>query len=76
MTETQNQQILDHLKLGRPITPLDALDLFGSFRLSARIFDLKQQGWPIVCERIDVGGGRRVGHYSLVNDKDQWPKQD
>lgn len=74
--ETQNQAILEHLKTGRAITPLDALDLFGSFRLSARIFDLKEQGWPIECERVDVGGGRRVGHYTLVNNKDLWPETD
>lgn len=74
--ETQNQAILEHLKSGRPITPLDALDLCGSFRLSARIFELREQGWPIECDRVDVGGGRRVGHYSLVNDKDLWPKTD
>lgn len=74
MTETQNQQILEQLKKGRAITPLDALDLCGSFRLSARIYELKQAGWPIECDRVDVGGGRRVGHYTLVNNKDLWPE--
>lgn len=73
MIESQNQQILSYLKTGKSLSPMDALDLCGSFRLSARIYDLKQAGWPITCERVDVGDGRRVGYYSLVNNKDHWP---
>ena len=72
---TQEEQILNHLKLGEHLTPLKALHLFGTFRLSARIFDLKQKGWPIECTKQDIGDGKSVGYYILVNDKDQWPEQ-
>jgi hypothetical protein len=72
---TQNQQILAHLKTGQTLTPLEALESFGCFRLASRIHDLKEDGWPITCDRLDVGNNKRVGHYHLVNDKDKWPTQ-
>lgn len=71
---SQAVQILKLLKAGRTVTPLDALRECGCFRLSARIFDLKEMGWPIECERRDVGDGAVVGHYTLVNNKDLWPE--
>ena len=37
--KTQKQNILDHLKSGYGITPLDALQKFGCFRLAAVIHD-------------------------------------
>jgi len=40
---TQEKQILDHLKSGRAITPIEALDLYGCFRLASRISDLKKE---------------------------------
>jgi hypothetical protein len=71
---TQNELILAHLKTGKTITPMEALREYGCFRLAGRIYDLKEDGWPIVCDRLDVGDGKRVGHYHLVNDKDRWPE--
>ncbi len=72
---SQNEQILAYLKTGKTLTPMDALREFGSFRLSARIYELKDAGWPIHCDRRDVGDGKVVGHYTLVNDKDWWPEK-
>ena len=66
MTETQTAQILAHLKTGRSITPLDALDWFGCFRLGARIYDLKQDGHPIYREMVEVAPRKRVASYTLV----------
>ena len=66
MTETQTAQILAHLKTGRSITPLDALDWFGCFRLGARIYDLKQDGHNIYREMIETDSGKRVASYTLV----------
>ena len=42
MSQTQNLQILGYLKKGKPITPLEALEKFGCWRLSARIYDLRK----------------------------------
>jgi hypothetical protein len=61
------------LKLGTTLTPIEALDLYGCFRLSARIYDLKDQGWPIRCEKKELLNGKRVGHYSLEQNKMWWP---
>ena len=66
MTETQTAQILAHLKTGRSITPLDALDWFGCFRLGARIYDLKQDGHNIVKDMVETESGKRVASYTLV----------
>ena len=63
--QTQAAAILKRLLVGEHITPLDALDGVGSFRLSARIFDLKRRGWPIRSTLVDVGDGRRVAEYWL-----------
>lgn len=70
----QNQVILEYLKTGKTLTPLQALNKFGCFRLAARVYSLRQDGWPILSERLDVGEDKKVAIYSLVNDKEQWPK--
>ena len=71
--ETQNAQILHYLKQGKTISPLEALNMFGCFRLAGRIFELREDGWPIHCDRREVGQKRRVGFYSLDMDKSTWP---
>lgn len=54
MKKSQNERILNYLIKNREgITPLEALKLFGSFRLSARIKDLRNQG-----HRIETGMAR------------------
>ena len=65
--ESQNKQIKAWLESGKSITPLDALNLFGSFRLGARIFNLKNDyGMNIKTEMVEVNG-KRYAKYSLVN---------
>jgi len=43
---------LNHLKGGLSITPKDALQRYGSFRLAAHIEVLRKQGYPIVTEMV------------------------
>jgi hypothetical protein len=50
-TRTHKAQILAHLQSGHSITPLDALQLFGCFRLGARIYDPRKSGVEILMER-------------------------
>jgi hypothetical protein len=52
---TQCDQILAHLKSGRSITGIDALNNWGCFRLAARIKDLRQQNWDILTIRESQG---------------------
>lgn len=61
---TQAQQILKHLRDVGPLTPIDALELFGCFRLGARIWDLNQEGHGIQTELI-TREGKTFARYSL-----------
>ena len=45
--DSQVTLILNHLKSGKEITPMEALELYGCFRLGAVIFDLKDEGYKI-----------------------------
>lgn len=37
-TKTQKELIREYLERGNSLTPMDALELFGCFRLATRIF--------------------------------------
>lgn len=50
MKQKHSVQILEHLKRHRSITPMDALNLFGCYRLAARIYDLRDAGHEIVTD--------------------------
>jgi len=50
--KSQNQKILNYLKQGKTITPIQALNLFGCFRLAARISDLRKGGHTIYTNTI------------------------
>lgn len=67
MTETQNAQILAHLKAGHSITPIEALTEYGCFRLGARIYDLRGDGHAIERE-LDtcLATGKRFARYFLA----------
>ena len=68
-TESQNKQIKAWLESGKSLTPLDALALFNSFRLGARVFDLKNDyGMNIKTEMVDANG-KRFARYSLVKEE-------
>jgi hypothetical protein len=62
---TQTDQILAHLKNGGTLTPLEALDKFGCFRLGARIWDLKREGHEIQTEFVSVGNQKKVARYRM-----------
>ena len=60
---SQNTQILNHLKSGKKLTPIDALNKFGCFRLSARILDLRKGGHNIITENV-TKKGKTFAEYS------------
>lgn len=62
---SQSDAILDALKHGETLTPLDALRRFGVFRLGARIWDLKQAGYNIEMRLVETPSGKHVASYSL-----------
>ena len=65
--QSQKAAILAHLKTGRSITPRDAVDGCGSYRLGARIEDLKQDGHNIGKDMVQTERGKRVASYTLVH---------
>lgn len=65
MTDTQNRMILAELKQGKSITPIDALTKHGCFRLSARIYDLRQAGHNITKRMVETDSGKMVAEYRL-----------
>lgn len=62
---SQEAQILAHLRSGHTLTPLEALDMFGCFRLGARIGELREAGLDIKTEIVRTSTGKRVARYSL-----------
>jgi hypothetical protein len=63
--KSQTEQILTHLKKGKTITPLTALNKFGCLRLSGRIFDLRDEGYNI--KTIPTKKGKKqFATYKLV----------
>ena len=44
---SQNQMILEHMQKNGSITQAEAINLFGCYRLGARIWELKQAGHKI-----------------------------
>lgn len=63
--QSQNKAILNHLQNGNSITPIDALNLFGSFRLGARIKDLRDAGYKIETEIVKENGKRFARYFML-----------
>lgn len=62
---SQNKRIAQWLNNGNSINPIDALNLFGCFRLSARIKDLKDKGMRISKKMLTLPNGKRYAVYSL-----------
>lgn len=63
-TDSQNNLIKAWLMNGRSITPLQALDMFGCFRLSARIDNLRKEGMYIKTDLIVIND-KRIAQYSI-----------
>ncbi len=68
---TQAEAILEHLKLGFEITPLEALRVFGCLRLGARIWELQRAGHRIESKFIKLPGGKHCASYRLVKRGEQ-----
>ena len=62
---SHNQQIIKHLKK-KSITPMEALQLYGCFRLAARINDLRKAGHKIETILMQ-DADRRYAKYKLKN---------
>lgn len=64
--QSQNDKVLKHLKSGKTLSPLEALGIYGIYRLAARIFELREAGHEITADIKDDGQGRTYAEYSLA----------
>ena len=71
--KTQCERLLEHLKLGLPLTAHKALYGYSCSRLAARMYDLRQLGHQIERTMVEVptrdGRTARVAEYRLVRAK-------
>lgn len=71
---TQRQAVLEWLKSGDTITSFDAFKELGVTRLSAIIFNLRQEGYNIESEDLKTtnrfGGKVTFSRYRLVDSPD------
>jgi hypothetical protein len=67
---TQLDQIKAHLVTGRSITALEALGLYGVFRLAARIKELRNKGWEIETEIKHDISGKVYAEYTRIGGTD------
>jgi hypothetical protein len=70
MAKTQLDHLKAHLKSGKTITPLEALGLYGVFRLAARIKELREKGWNIETEIKYDPNGKTYATYKLAPQQD------
>lgn len=64
--QSQNKRIAAWLLAGKKINPMLALEKFGSFRLGARIHNLRAEGMNIISERVtDKRSGKHWSEYRL-----------
>ena len=61
---SQTNDIKKHLLNGNTLTAIEALDLFGCFRLAARILDLKDKGLNIKS-LTHYNGNKRYSVYYI-----------
>lgn len=64
--DSQITVILEHLKTGKELNPLEALSKYGVYRLGAIIFLLKREGYDIRSrlENYEKPSGKK-GHYAV-----------
>lgn len=65
-TESQSALILRYMQEVGPISPIEALSMFGCFRLGARCHDLRKSGHNIKSEPLKLANGKVVAQYSFV----------
>lgn len=63
--KTQKDKIEEYLKSGNSITPIDALEMFGCFRLGAHIFTLRGEGLKIRTDFVTNRYNTKFAKYTL-----------
>ena len=73
--KSKKQLVKEHLLKHGEITPLEALQKYGSFRLSAIIYELRKEGLKIETQ---INKEKHYANYILIEDKepDDWASTD
>lgn len=75
---SQKAKVLNHLQNHRCITSMEAFAKYGATRLSAIIFDLREDGYLIkttsVTRRNQEGNSCTYAEYSLMEERDFYGK--
>jgi len=66
MSQTQENQILNHLIKHKFITSWEAIQEYRITRLSARIYELREKGYQIITKNI-TENGKTFAEYSLIS---------
>ena len=62
-SQSQTSRILAYMLAGNRITPLEALNRFGCFRLPARIADIKAAGYEVRSRFVSTPTEKKVKQY-------------
>lgn len=63
--QNQMSMIKAHLKKHKKITSMQAFELYGCTRLSAKIFDLRKAGW--IIDSVPTQGQTRYGETAIYS---------
>lgn len=63
---SQCKMILAWLEKGYSLTQMQALKMFGCFRLASRVNDLRNRGYNIGKRKIKTDTGKYVADYFLI----------
>lgn len=66
---TKIAKLRAHFLSGRSLTQLEAIGLYGAFRLAARVHDLKAEGMKIETKMKEDPNGSPYAEYSLSTKK-------
>lgn len=71
---SQSKQVKHYLESGGKLTPIEALDKFGCFRLAAIVYNLKEEGLEVKTKMIKNGQKTYAEYYleNPIGDKDQF----
>ena len=65
------KRILQHLQAGNKITPLEALQSYGTIRLGAYIHELRKAGYNIRTNIIRTFSGKTYAEYVMITDNNK-----
>ena len=69
--KTQKDKIFEYLKAGNSITPIEALERFGCFRLAAVIWKIRQEK-HVYTTMVKNKHGYSFAKYSLIPFNQNW----